>query len=65
MEVCGQLHAPVALPPMKGSPVPTRQKSWWVPAGNGTLAVQPVNRIYTERAIPAPLILYSADYRGD
>jgi hypothetical protein len=59
MEVSGQLHAPVALLPGKDPLVPIGKEAGWtpeqwsivkslVPAGNQTLAVQPVARRYTD-----------------
>jgi hypothetical protein len=62
MEVSGQLHAPAALPPGKGPPVPIREgdrrapESVWTlwrkdkscTAGNRIQAVQPVARRYTD-----------------
>jgi hypothetical protein len=72
--VSGQRHAPAALYPRgKGPPVPIVQEAWWAPepvstqrieeksfapAGDRTAVVQSVARHYTDRATPAPTMLY-------
>jgi hypothetical protein len=69
MMVNGQLHAPAALSPGEDPPVPIGQEAglapepFWTlwrrekfldPAGERTSAFQPVDRRYTNWAIPAP-----------
>jgi hypothetical protein len=69
MEVSGQLHAPTALFPGKVPRYPYDRKLVWTMrnreiffalVGNQTPAVQPVARHYTDWAIPAPNLKYTA-----
>jgi hypothetical protein len=67
MEVGGQFHAPVALPPVSivqeaawaSEPVSTlwNGEQSLAPAGNRTLAVQSAPRHYTDWAIPTSMVL--------